>query len=154
MKIVFFIFLSLLFSMSLPLRANENTVVARSTFNADFAACPMTEDTQININFNSEETDLSQVNTIMDNKLKEIEDLAKAAGVEDIEMQSMNYNIYVNNPGGCNCPTDADKQKIYRLNGNMNFKVQPSEKALELLVQLNNKGYAGGMNVNKYRRCN
>ena len=117
------------------------------------AACPMTEQTQVNINFNSEETDLKQVKSMMDNRLKEVEEIAMAMGIEKVEMQSMNYNLHTNNSGGYNCGGVSNTDRVYRLNGSISFNIHPSDKVIDLLAELNAKGYNGGLNVNKYRRC-
>ncbi len=145
-----------LFSMSLVSSVHAND---RSSNDAQYAtdytsSCPLVETSQINVNFNSQETDLSKINTIMDDKLKSIESLAKKAGLDKFEMQSMNYNLYVNNSGGCNIiASDGNTNSVYQLNGNISFTALPASKATDLMVELNKKGYGGSLSVNKYRQC-
>lgn len=154
MRIKLFVTAVLLFiSFALAL-ADVVFADSRIGYNATTTSCPMVENTQININFNSRQTDLTQIKSLMDDKLKEAEALANKAGIDKFELQSMNYNIYANNSGGCNCSNEANKNSVYQLNGNMSFIVEPSEKAIDFMVLLNEKGYTSGLNVNKYRRCN
>ncbi len=115
--------------------------------------CPMTENSSINISFNSQRTDLSQIKNLMNDKLKEVEALAKEAGVEKFEMQSMNYNIHTNTSGGYICADDENSCNVYQLNGNMSFMILPSEKGTDLMILLQKKGYTAGLNVNMYRSC-
>ena len=113
--------------------------------------CPMTENSQININFNTHEDNLDNMKNIMDEKIKMVEELASEIGIEVIELQSMNYNVNINNYNTRCSP--ACEGNSYQLSGNMNFIVFPSKKATELIVLLNKKGYNGNLNVNMYRQC-
>jgi uncharacterized protein YggE len=115
--------------------------------------CPMTENSSININFNSQRTGLSQVKNMMNDKIKEVEALAKEAGVDKFELQSMNYSIYTNTPGGYDCANDENSCNVYQLNGSMSFTILPSEKGADLMILLQKKGYTAGLNVNMYRSC-
>ena len=133
--------------------AAHNNAESRTSNIDDISSCPMTEQTQVNINFNSRYADLKQIKDLMDNKVEEIEAMAKKAGIVKIVLQSMNYNIYANNRDAYNDFIDDDDKRIYQLNGSMSFNVQPADNAIELMEMLNNKGYNGGMNINKYRRC-
>lgn len=134
----------LLYSLSVNAESRTSNI-------EEMASCPMTEQTQVNINFNSQYADLKQIKELMDNKVEEIEAMAKKAGIEKIVLQSMNYNIYANR--GYQNNFDGPDQRVYQLNGSMSFNVEPADNAIELMEMLNNKGYNGGMNVNKYRRC-
>ena len=153
MKIKILMVAALLYIGLVPASAKEAIADSRIAYDTPAAPCPMTDNSQVSINFNSQETDLTQVKTIMNNRLKEIEALAKEAGVDKFEMQSMSYNIYENNPSGCNCATEAGKHSMYQLSGSMSFNVLPSEKAADLMVLLNKKGYTSGLNVSMYRQC-
>lgn len=120
----------------------------------DLSSCPMIDQSQVNINFNSRYSDLNQIKELMDNKIKEVEAMAKQAGIEKIVLQSMNYNIYANDRNAYTDIVDEENKRIYQLNGNISFNIEPADNALELMEMLINKGYFGGLNVNKYRRCN
>jgi len=153
MRIHILMVVGLLYIGLVPALAENVTSDSRITYTTQTAPCPMTENAQVNVNFNSQETDLAQIKTIMNDKLKEIEALAKEAGVEQFDLQSMNYSIYANNPGGCNCSSEGGVHLMYQLSGNMSFNTQPSGKATDLMILLNKKGYTSGLNVNMFRQC-
>lgn len=144
MKPVIFLLTLLIYTLSV-------SAEARTSNYEGLESCPMTEQTQVNINFNSQYSDLQQVKKVMDNKVEEIETMAKKAGIEKIVLQSMNYNIYANRDYNNNFNDPA--QRIYQLNGSLSFNVEPADNAIKLMEMLNDKGYNGGLNVNKYRRC-
>ena len=140
-----------LFLLALLIYSFSAGAEARSSNYGDIESCPMTEQTQVNINFNSRYADLKQIKDLMENRVKEIETMAEKAGIEKIVLQSMNYNIYANRGDPDNF--GETEERIYQLNGSMSFHVDPADNAIELMEMLNKKGYNGGMNVNKYRRC-
>ncbi len=150
-----FLLIPVMFCSSLfPVFAEEVVADSRLNLNPQTASCPMTENSQINVSFNSQETDLSKIKSQMESRLKSIEALAKQAGVDQFEMQSMNYNIYANSSGGYNCAAgETAGNNVYQLNGNISFNVQPSGKATDLMVLLDKNGYVSGLNVNMYRAC-
>ena len=117
---------------------------------AQTPTCLLTGKNQININFYNQGVSLATIKSIMDTRVNDIKETATDLGIETVEMQSINYNLRANNPGQHQC---AASENLYRLNGNMSFNIEPSEKAIDLLVQLDEKGYSGGLNVNKHRRC-
>ena len=153
MKLRIFIISILLYLGPGSALAEELVADKRAYNNQSTPQCPIIENSQVNINFNSQESDLAQIKVIMDDKLKLMETLAKEAGVKKFEMQSMNYNVYAENSGQYGCSSSANSRGIYRLNGNISFNAHPSEKATDLLILLNENGYSGNLNVNKHRRC-
>ncbi len=122
--------------------------VARAT--GDTQDCPMRTDSQITVNFNSTESDLSKIQSKMDVRLIEAQALAKQAGIDSAELQSSSYSLYDNGTGG-GCAAGANPQ--FQVNGSMTFKVQPPEKASDFLALLAGKGYGVSINVNSYRQC-
>lgn len=113
----------------------------------------MLENSQINVNFNMQQIDISKVNDIINNTINNIEELAKKTGLEKFAMQSMNYNLYANANNAYVLSEDGNNMVAYQLNGNISFIALPSDKATELMVALNKKGYRGSLSVNKYRQC-
>jgi hypothetical protein len=133
-------------------RAAVNQLVADRAASPQRVAatpCPMAETTQVTVSFTSQETDLSAVKAKMESRTKELEALAKEAGITSFVLQSMNYSVYANNPGGCNPIATGP----YQTNGSMSYSVEPAGKATDFMSLMSKKGFIGGLNVNMYRQC-
>ena len=123
--------------------------IARSIMtDANGKECSMVETANVGVNFNNIETELKESRSYIDKKVDDISAIALGLGIEDLEINSLNYNIYSNNSGGCNASNNG-----YRLNGNISFKMSNSEKAAELMEALNEKNYNVNFNMNAYRQC-
>lgn len=120
--------------------------MAKALIAMDRAAAPgigcMTETASININYNSVESDVSVIKEKVKTKAAEIEKLFKDAGLSKVEMQSTNYSI---------SPTYGNTNTAFNYSGSMNFNLQPSDKATDLLAELIKKGYQASVNVSSYR---
>lgn len=103
----------------------------------------MTENAQINVNFNGVESDPALVKGKFDAKMAEIEKALKDAGLDKVEMQSMNYNINPQNYGSAST--------VVQYNGNISYTVAPSGKATSVMADLIKKGFQASVNVSAYR---
>lgn len=109
--------------------------------------CPFVETASINISFNSMETDLSKISTIMAEKTAQVEALSKEAGLTKFSLQSSNYSIN-SNAGNCNATTGQ-----FQFYGNVSFTVEPADKAAAFLAAVAEKGLTANMSMNSYRQC-
>ena len=96
------LFLAVLVSCIGPAHAGKRAEDSIVFQNYPNLRCPMTENAQINVNFNTRQDDLDNVMTIMDRKVAMIKELAEEIGVEAIEIQSMNYNVNIINYNSIN----------------------------------------------------
>lgn len=112
--------------------------------------CEMVENVTLGLNFNNVPVKIAEAREYITSKSEEIESIATELGIEDLEIQNMNYNIYANNHGGCHMQVDGME---YRMNGGMSFKMQDAEKASVLMERLGEKGYMVNFNMNAYRQC-
>src|SRR5579884_605092 len=101
--------LSVLFLALLPMAAS-----AKMVMNGTGTGC-LTENAQVSISFNGTEPDIAVIKSKFDAKIEEMKKLSQQAGIEKLDLQSMNYNI---NPQGSN---------EYQFNGNASFMVSPAD---------------------------
>ena len=114
-------------------------------------SCAMQEQGQIGVNFNNVVvTDLKALGREMDRRIDELIALAKQSGVQRIEVQSYNYNVYPVTSGYPPAPGTAIP---YQYNGSVSFVIEPLAKGPDLMAALSEKGYAANLNVNAYRQC-
>jgi uncharacterized protein YggE len=113
--------------------------------------CAMQEQGQIAVSFNNVMvTDLKALGSEMDRKIDDLIALAKQAGIQKIEVQSYNYNVYPVSSGYAPTPGVAIP---YQYNSSVSFTIEPLAKGPDLMALLSGKGYASNLNVNAYRQC-
>jgi|GEM_PF-3493193 len=113
--------------------------------------CAMQEQGQIGVSFHDVTvTDLKALGSQMDRRIDGVIALAKQAGVQKIELQSYNYNVYPVSGGHAPTPGVAIP---YQYNGNASFTIEPLAKGPDFMALLSDKGYAANLNVSAYRHC-
>ncbi len=111
--------------------------------------CAMQETGQVGVNWsNGMVTKLDRVGAEMDKRIDEVIALARQSGIEKVEVQSYNYNVY---PVSSGLPAGPDVP--YQFSGNVSLAVEPCAKASALMSLLAAKGYSASLNVNAYRQC-
>jgi hypothetical protein len=113
--------------------------------------CPFVESATVSVNFNSTETDMTKIVTIMSSKIDAIKMLAADKAMDKFELQSSNYSVSTNNNGNSNCNAQTGLQ--FQFYGSASFVVSPANKAAELTAYLVEKGFQASVNVNSYRQC-
>ena len=134
-----------------PVFAQDSTAKAASRMMSPQAIaerCPMKENAQLGVNFNNQPVELDALKDYMQSKIDEIQAIAADMGVEDLVVQSMNYNIYNNYGGGI----PATKPS-YMMNGNLAFTLGSASQGAGLMEKLGEKGYIVNFNMNAYRQC-
>ena len=113
--------------------------------------CAMQEQGQLGVSFNNVMvTDLKTLGSQMDRKIDDVIALAKQAGIQKIDVQSYNYNVYPVSGGMAATPGVA---MPYQYNGSVSFSIEPLANGPDLMALLSGKGYAANLNVNAYRQC-
>lgn len=151
-KSVFVVLTALMIVCAVPVMAERVAAkrVAADAMIAPMANCPLVAgDAYVNVNFNTTETDIAKVKTVVDSKTAEAEALAKEAGLTEIELQSSNYSINVNSNSG-NC---TDATRTFQVYGGFNYKVKPADKAPDFVVKLAEKGYNSSLSTSSSRQC-
>ena len=111
--------------------------------------CTIQETGNVGVTFNNVMVaKLDRLAAEMDQRIDEILALGKQAQLTKFEVQSYSYNVY---PVSSGMPATASVP--YQYNGNVNFAVEPSARASELMSLLAAKGYTANLNVNAYRQC-
>tara|TARA_R110002095_G_scaffold206163_2_gene189983 strand:- start:783 stop:1232 length:450 start_codon:yes stop_codon:yes gene_type:complete len=116
---------------------------------ANAQTCKMVETATLGINFSNIPVDLKSSKSFIQQKADEILAIAADLGIDDIQVQNMNYSIYSNNNGGCNASTAS----VYQLSGNVSFQIPNAGKAESLMQALGEKSYNVNFNMNAYRQC-
>jgi hypothetical protein len=108
--------------------------------------CPV-ENAQVNVTFSGMDTDVTAARAKLDAKMAEIKGLAQEQQFTELVVQSHNYSISTGYAG-------AGAEARYQYNGNISFRLQPAEKALDFMQLLAKKGYQTSINVNSYNSYN
>jgi uncharacterized protein YggE len=121
--------------------------------------CDLSETATVTWNVNDSGNDVVALRDGLNKEIDEISKLSKTAGIEKLEMQSVNYSIRTPNQFGINRRyalknNRAEGTDEYVLSGNVTFKVQPSEKGAEFMALLVKKGYQATLGVNGFRGYN
>ena len=111
--------------------------------------CVMKENVSISINFNMKAASLTDAKTKVDEKMAQIKAFAAKQKIDNIEPQSMNYNISQQNYGN-----NSDREKEYRVSGNLSYKLDSSDVAFTFAEFLEKEDYRVTLNSNSYRRGN
>lgn len=110
-------------------------------YTANGQTCKMVETVSISLSFSNIPVSLDAVKSNVDERLAEIDALAKDVGIKELIIQNMNYNIYSNNGGG------------YLLNGSFSLQIDNADLAAALMKALSGKAYVPNLSVNSYRQC-
>src|SRR5262245_127389 len=93
--------------------------------------CTMQEQGQVGVTFNNVLiTDLKVLGSQMDRRIDEVIALAKQSGIETIEVQSYNYNVY---PVSNGYPTAPGVAVPYQYNGSVSFAITPLGKGPDFM---------------------
>ena len=104
--------------------------------------CPMNKTASMSVSFNNMmEKDVTLASRMLETKIKEITELSKQAGLDNLQMQSSNYSVYLNSPN-----SNPDMQS-WQVSGSVSFNIVPADRAEALLVILSKKGYQPNLNV-------
>jgi hypothetical protein len=112
--------------------------------------CKMEETLSISVNFNSIPVQIGDAKKIMDEKILEIETIARELGIKKFEMQNTNMSVYSNGNSACNQETPNTR---YNMNGGVNYNLDDASMAGELAKRIESKGYQINLNSNAYRQC-
>ncbi|MCB1681588.1 MAG: hypothetical protein H6858_07400 [Rhodospirillales bacterium] len=158
MKKLFLCVSSIALSIPLSAQAQETKAVKADIIVAAPVPqnCKLVETVQFGVNFSNVSVDPKTAKSFMDDKISELRALAKDLGIENLEIQNLNYSIYNNNYNYnyANCGgAPASAPAVMQLNGNVSFIVGDSAKGTALMEKAGEKGYNVNFNMNAYRQC-
>lgn len=109
------------------------------------SGCEMKENLSVSVNFNMKADSLMEAKAKFDDRMKQVADYAAQQKIENLEVQSMNYNIYsdVNN-----------SEKTYQINGNVQYQMKSSDMAFKFAEFLEKQKMNVNINSNSYRQGN
>lgn len=118
--------------------------------------CSMVGSSNLGVNFNVTEKDMSTVKNLLDSKQAEIRQIAAGNGITSIDLQSMNYNVNTSGSASKKCYSSSDEGNeaiTYQVYGNFNWKIEPEENVLPFMEALIQKGFNANVNVNTHKQC-
>lgn len=113
--------------------------------------CKMVESATVSLSFNNVPVTLETAKKDVDERMAQIETLAKDAGISNLVVQNVNYNVYGNNSGGC--VSASGDTTSYVLNGSISLLLESADQAGEFVKSVSGKGFIANLNVNSYRQC-
>lgn len=113
--------------------------------------CKMVESATVSLSFNNVPVTLETAKQSVDERMAQIETLAKDLGISNLVIQNVNYNVYGNNSGGC-VSANGDTTS-YVLNGSISLQMESADQAGEFVKSISGKGFIANLNVNSYRQC-
>src|SRR5688572_23227702 len=106
--------------------------------------CGFQEDVSLSVNFNFPVESFRGAKAKFDEKLKQVEDYAKAQKIDKFELQSMNYNI--NSQSGYNGMPDT-----FQFSGSMSYKLDSFESGVKLGEFLSKQKFQVNLSANSYK---
>jgi uncharacterized protein YggE len=145
-----------------PVIAAVMLLIPSMSFALETAAppnCEMSQTSTVTLNVNNSGTDIVALRDGLNKEIDDVSGLSRTAGIQKLEMQSVNYNIRP--PGQYSAASrrawrsnGGEGPDEYTLTGTVMFKAQPSEKGAEFMALLVKKGYQASLGVNGYRTYN
>lgn len=115
----------------------------RADLRKSLSNCSATESAQITVSFSGVEVDAANISGKVDNKIDELEKIAKEAGMQNVAVQATNYSVSTQSYGNSLSPQ-------YQFNGSITLTLHPIKQAEEFYVVLSKKGFQANLNVNRY----
>lgn len=107
--------------------------------------CPLKEQANININFQSVEKTPQAARQAFDGQMKRVEQLAGDLGIKELNLQNYNFSLNPNYNG---------MSSGYQMSGNVSYQLEDAAKATTLLEKLNAEHMQANINVNAYNQGN
>jgi hypothetical protein len=117
--------------------------------------CTSREEVNLSVTFENQIIEVKQAVTYIDDRIKEIEALAKESGVGEIELKGKTVNInsnqnkYRHQIQGLPEPSPT----AVSLNGSANFSLENGEQAGAFIEALQNKGFNINFRMSMNRQC-
>lgn len=117
--------------------------------------CTSREEVNLSVNFENQIIEVKQAVTYIDDRIKEIEAIAKESGVGEIELKGKTVNInsnqnkYRHQMQGLPEPSPT----AVSLNGSANFSLENGEQAGAFIESLQNKGFNINFRMSMNRQC-
>ncbi len=116
----------------------------RSVLSHLMGDCQYNENVTLNIRIQSTDNSPAEARKSFETSLETIRSKAKESGIEDVVINSMNYNI---NPQNYN----NNRPVFYNTSGNVGLMLKDVEKATELMDVFSKEGMYPSMNVNMHK---
>lgn len=117
--------------------------------------CTSREEVNLTVNFENQLIEVKEAVTFIDNRIKEIEALAKESGVAEIELKGKSVNInsnqnkYRQQMQGMPAPSPT----AVSLSGNASFSLENGDQAGAFIEALQNKGFNINFRMSMNRQC-
>lgn len=136
------------FALSTPLdsQAQAEDPVAKK--------CVAHEEVTLSVNFSNQLLEIKEAIKFIDNKIAEIEAIAKESGVEGLEQRGKNVNINSNNARYPHMQQGAQiSPTAVNLNGSASFTLENSENTGAFIETLQTKGFNINFRMSTNSRC-
>lgn len=115
--------------------------------------CRLIETVNFGINFGNVTLDAASARSYVNDRIAEVQTMAKEIGLDSLEVNNMNYNLY-SNTNNYTYAGSAQPQIQLQLNGNVTFIMADANKAMELMEKVSQKGFNVTFSLNAHRQCN
>lgn len=113
--------------------------------------CRLIETANFGINFGNVALDAASAKSYVNDRIAEVQAMAKEVGLDSLEISNMNYNLYSNNNGYAYAGSAPPQ---LQLNGNVSFLVSDVAKGTLLMEKASQKGFNVTFSLNANRQCN
>ena len=115
--------------------------------------CELFKTANLGIRFNNVYVKIEDSVNFIDDRIKEIKEIAAGLGIENLEIQNMDYRVRSSNKYyAANLP-DKVQRDYLTLDGNISFILNNEDKATSLMKMLVEKGYVVNFAMRANRRC-
>lgn len=132
--------------------AFAESVVSISAPAVNNKGCRFVETANFGINFGNVTLDALAAKTYVSEKIAEIQAMAQTVGLETLEINSINYNLY-SNANNYTYAGSMPPQPQLQLSGNITFIVTDPQKGVYLMQEAAQKGFNVNFSLNAYRQC-
>lgn len=119
--------------------------------------CNIVENASLSLNFGNVLLEVGKAQTYIQENITEIQNMAKEVGLENLEVNNMNYNFYSDSNNYTaytgHSADNSGRPLQMRLSGNITFAIPDVEKGLALMEKAGLKGFSINYSVNANRQC-
>lgn len=129
----------------------ESVATIAAPAGAGNSRCRLVETANFGINFGNVSLDAASAKSYVNDRIAEVQAMAKEVGLDSLEISNMNYNLYSNNNGYAYAGSAPPQ---LQLNGNVAFLVSDVAKGTLLMEKASQKGFNVTFSLNANRQCN
>ena len=139
--------------IAIPTASHAEAIAPIAAPNAGTQKCSLVETVNFGVNFGNVILDLSSARSYVNDRIAEMQAMAKEVGIDELEINNMNYNLYSDSNNYTHAANTKAEPQL-RLNGSVSFVITDAEKGTALMEKAISQGFNVNFSMNAYRRCN